>query len=347
MVIAQRFPYDFDGIICMFPSMNETAAALGIQWHAQHNRYPNGTSILKLGDLTTIQNAALAACDASDGLIDGIIDPSFGCKFDPSTMLCGMTNATECFNEAQVAAANAFYQPRHDSHGKDLSIGTIHAGNELEWTVYTSSNANGSGDASGVSFGGSSVANLIFEHDLPLPFNPDTFDWDTLPTVGYMEQFYTGSNADLTQFRARGGKMIFYQGWQDYFCPPNLVIEWYQKVRALMGSQAKVDDFLRLFLIPGVTHGVETGTGAGRTVNFYDYIEDWIVNGHAPEFLVGGKYNNTGYPMDNSEVLLFERRHYAYPYASVLLEGRNQSLAESWGKVLVDETVFWPRDDDM
>lgn len=169
-----------------------------------------------------------------------------------------------------------------------------------------------------------------------------------MPTVGYMEQFYTGSKADLIEFRARGAKLIFYQGWQDYFCPPELVLEWYQEVRLLMGSQAAADSFLRLFLIPGVTHGVKTGSGAGRIVGFYDCIQAWVENGTAPEYLVGGKYNNTGYVDDDSEVLLFERRHYSYPYASQLIEEMDETKAESWRKVgPVDEVVYWPRDDDL
>jgi hypothetical protein len=59
-------------------------------------------------------------------------------------------------------------------------------------------------------------------------------------------------------------------------------------------------------MIPGITHGVETGSGAGGIVNFYDYIQGWVENGIALGFLVGGKYNNTGYPSSNSEELFFE-----------------------------------------
>lgn len=114
-----------------------------------------------------------------------------------------------------------------------------------------------------------------------------------------------------------------------------------------MGSQAATDSFLRLFLIPGVTHGVETGSGAGRIVHFYDYIQAWVENGTAPDYLIGGKYNNTNYPSSNSEELLFERKHFAYPYASQLIEGMDQDVADSWEKVDAEEVIFWPRSDDL
>jgi len=93
---------------------------------------------------------------------------------------------------------------------------------------------------------------------------------------------------------------------------------------------------------------VETGSGAGRIVGFYDYIQTWVENGTAPDFLIAGKYNNkTDYPLSNSEDLLFQRKHFPYPYASQLNEGSDEAEADSWGKVLPEETIYWPRDDDL
>jgi hypothetical protein len=99
-----------------------------------------------------------------------------------------------------------------------------------------------------------------------------------------------------------------------------------------MGSEAATDSYLRLFKIPGITYGVETGSGAGRIVNFYDYIQDWAEKSIAPDFLVGGKYNNTGYSSSNSEELLYERKHWRYPYA---LTGMGESRAKIWGSIEV------------
>jgi len=76
-------------------------------------------------------------------------------------------------------------------------------------------------------------------------------------------------------------------------------------------------------------------------------VELLVENETAPEYLIGGKYNNTDYPESNSEELLFERKHFPYPYTSQLIEGMDADIAEIWEKVTIEEPIFWPRSDDL
>lgn len=228
LVAAQRFPADFDGIISGSPALNLSSSILFMAWVAKLNRYPNGTSILKAADFQILEEASRNACDGNDGVLDRIVDPSYKCTFDPATILCGLTNTTAkaCLNEDQVNVANGFYHGPQDSKGNSLGLGRINPGAESALSLYATDDTSYS---AGYLFGQSGMASAIFEEDLPLSFSLEDFDWDNIPPVSYMESFYSGTNADMSVFKRRGGKMIILDGWQDHQLVPQLTLEWYQR----------------------------------------------------------------------------------------------------------------------
>ena len=77
---AQRFPDDYDGIVAGAPANNRIRQTFGFMssWTATHNA--DGTPILTGAKLALVTKAAVAACDASDALKDGLIEDPRKCR---------------------------------------------------------------------------------------------------------------------------------------------------------------------------------------------------------------------------------------------------------------------------
>jgi feruloyl esterase len=88
-------------------------------------------------------------------------------------------------------------------------------------------------------------------------------------------------------FKALGGKLIMYHGWADQNIAPRNSINYYNSVIADQGSEAKTQEFLRFFMLPGVGH---CSGGAGPdTVNWLAALEQWVEKGTAPAQIPASK----------------------------------------------------------
>src|SRR5207244_11207215 len=85
---AQRFPEDYDGIVAGDPGHNRVRLIFGFLWSWMATHPDGGRSILTPGNLSLVAKAAVAACDADDGLTDGLIGDPRSCRFDPTTLIC-------------------------------------------------------------------------------------------------------------------------------------------------------------------------------------------------------------------------------------------------------------------
>src|SRR5215470_7940127 len=103
---AQKFPDDYDGIIAGAPA-NRTAISL---WIA-HAVLKDPASYIPPAKYPIVHQAAVAACDAADGLKDGLIGDPATCRFDPAILLCKGADGPSCLTEGQVAAAKKIYSP--------------------------------------------------------------------------------------------------------------------------------------------------------------------------------------------------------------------------------------------
>jgi feruloyl esterase len=121
MVEAQRFPWNFDGILAMEPS-SVTASGVMIMWNAVVMHDENGNPLFTPADLDVLHEGAIAACDADDGLEDGIIggDPRT-CTFDPAELTCERGQRSGCLSPVQVEAARKVYEGPVTSEGEKLS----------------------------------------------------------------------------------------------------------------------------------------------------------------------------------------------------------------------------------
>src|SRR6202012_1019808 len=113
---AQKFPEDYDGIIAGAPA-NRTALAL---WVASAEHKEPG-SYIPPEKYPAIHHAAIAACDANDGVTDGLIQDPAKCKFDPKIIECKGADSPSCLTAPQVEAARKIYAgPKNPRTGKQV-----------------------------------------------------------------------------------------------------------------------------------------------------------------------------------------------------------------------------------
>ena len=281
LVEAQRFPWDFDGIVAGAPAINLSATLLNILWASLAVEDKDGKPLFSQPDIQLLHNAALAKCDRDDGLKDGVISDPQACQFDPASLLCSTGGSSQCLSPEKVDAAKKIYSGPTTSTGKQ---------------IYP--NANGAMPGAELAFlsyeGGSPFSRDFFRF---LAFMPDPgpgwerrdFDFDRdYKRLGMVEALYGGTDPDLRRFKAAGGKLILYHGWADAGgggIASLKTVDYYETVEKTMGGRAATREFLRFFTMPGMGH---CGGGAGANdFDYLGYLEDWVENDHAPDKMVG------------------------------------------------------------
>jgi hypothetical protein len=312
---AQRFPQDFDGILVGSPANFWTDLMVRFQWD-QHALLVDPASYIPASKLPAIQAAAIAACDASDGVIDGIVDDPRKCKWDPSALLCPGADNDSCLTAPQITALNKIYAgPRNPRTGQRISTGYEPTGeNSGNWQSYIIGTAPGT--ALQLLFSAAFYSGFVFE-DPNWDYRTFDFDEDVAFAREKLALILDATNPDLSVFKRRGGKMIQYHGWIDASPHPRGSIEYYEAVvhkqtpRAHDGKGERrvglrrTQDFYRLFLAPGMEHcfGGHGPNVFGQILAAppptqdapYDALtalEQWVEQGIPPEKIIATKYVN-------------------------------------------------------
>ncbi|HWF08571.1 MAG TPA: tannase/feruloyl esterase family alpha/beta hydrolase [Bryobacteraceae bacterium] len=274
LIEATRFPDDFDAIAAGAPAnphVHLHAAGVERSLELMKNNAP-----LTQAKVETLHNAVMNACDALDGVKDGIIGNPMKCHYDPAALLCKGEDGPNCLTPGQLKTVQIVFGDVKTKKG------------EVVWTGYPA----------GTELDVASLRNV--------PTGPGGV-WDVIRIVGHQEKDYDWHNFDLdtelaladkaamdvltydlSAFKAHGGKMLLYHGLADSTIPPGHTILYYNEVLATMGkpgkSGQKQDDWLRLYLEPGMAH---CGNGPGP--NQFDKmgaIERWREAGEAPQAIL-------------------------------------------------------------
>lgn len=318
-VSAQRFPYDFDGIIAGAPVNDETGAGMQLLWNVVVNRDKDGKQILSAEKAKLVNEAVIAKCDMQDNLQDGIIGDPRTCGFDPAELQCKGRDGANCLTAAQVDVVRKIHEGPRNSSGKLLYTGGALKGSELNW-IDNYISRDGS-ESTYWKFMGDLFRYIGFMPDPGPEWSPKDFNFDRdYKRLGMMETMYSGMNPDLRKFKANGGKMISYQGWADQSVVPLNVVDYYELAERTMGGRAATQEFYRLFMLPGVNH-CRGGVGADA-IDYITALEAWVEKGQAPDSLTAhhvtpeasAKYAPTNYyhPLPADEIE-FSRPVYPYP----------------------------------
>jgi Tannase and feruloyl esterase len=283
MVEAQRFPWDFDGIIAGAPASDQSGSILVRLWAALAMRASDGAPILSPAALQLVHNAVVAACDMNDGVRDGLIGDPRTCNFDLEGLVCKGNSNTRCLSRQQADALKKIYGGPMTSKGEEIyADGALMPGSELAFGEYYQSGQFSSFDVDFLRY-------MAFIPDPGPNWQPSDLNFDRdYKRFAMMESLYAANNPDLRAFKANGGKLIVYHGWADAGAggiPPLKTVDYYQSVEKTMGGPEATRDFFRLFMIPGMGH---CGGGEGADhIDYVSYLENWVEHGQAPEVMVG------------------------------------------------------------
>jgi hypothetical protein len=300
---AQRYPADYDGIVAGAPAYPWARLLTSSVFDAQALADP--ASYISASKLPAIEAAALAACDGDDGVKDGVIENPANCRFDPGVLLCKGEESAACLTRPQIVALRKLYS------GPDAEIMPGYSpGGEAQpggWAAWITGSRPG--NSTQLAFGENFFKYMVYE-------NP-AWDYKTssvsrnLPAAAAKGgKTLDATNADLSQFRARGGKLILFHGWSDAAIPPQSTIDYYQSVMRKMGAKDSAG-FVRLFMAPGVGHcyggaGPDVFGQFGAPAADADHdidaaVERWVEQGIAPERIVATKFKNGANPASGIE----------------------------------------------
>jgi feruloyl esterase len=317
MMLAQRYPYDYDGILAGAPANQRTRLHTTMVWHHFATRKLPGvtTPLIPDSKLALVQKAAIRACGSRNGGVasDPFIGDPRGCNFDPGTLACTAGDGPDCLSQAQVKALRMYYWgPTNPQTGELLYPGAA-PGTELM------------------------PLGLSLQQTLEKPlvsslfywvFGPNwdwrTFDFnrDVARTDTELGPIVNATDAALSTFKQQGKKMIVYHGFADPLITPYGTLFHYWNVAARQGSLANARSFMRLYMAPGLAHcsggpGPNVFGGIFQPQNpnptpqndMLKALEQWVEKGVAPERILATKYEAD----DPMKPVVMRRPLCAYP----------------------------------
>lgn len=309
LMAAQRYPDDFDGITAGAPANRQNYLAVLSQGYREVvNHREDGSLILRAEDADVVSAAVLEQCDLLDGVADQVVHDPRACDFDTDVLLDTLT-------EEQVDVVRRWYDDPRNSAGESMYPGGIPLGSEAGWTL-----TNIVGDAPAWSFGGQFAEQVLrylaFPDDPGPTYDLREFDFDTdPPLLDEQARLVNADDPDMSAFRDAGGRMLLWHGSADPLITPLATIEYYEEGLVAMGPLEEVQDWYRLFMLPGVYH-CSGGPGADG-VDLYAAIIDWVEADQAPDVLV-------------AEGDGFTRPLYPYPTLAVYSGEGDETSFESW-----------------
>jgi feruloyl esterase len=280
---AQRYPEDYDGILSAAPAINWSRFIPAELW-PQLVMLRDG-DFLPQCKFEAFQAAAVQACDqVGDRVGDGVIGDPLRRDFDPRTQIgkvtpCGTITAQDATIVRKILAG-----PR-TSTGEFLWYG-LTPGASFAGLARTATTGD---TTTGVPFP------IPVTHIGTWLLQDPSWNWMTVTYEQYEQLFvqsveqYTSvigtDNPDLRAFKRAGGKIVIWHGLSDQLIFPQGTVNYYERVKALMGGSQRTEDFARLFMAPGVAHcGGGTGPSPDDPLNA---VVDWVEHGRAPRVLNG------------------------------------------------------------
>jgi len=295
LMLAQRFPEGYDGILSAAPAINWDRFIPAELWPQVVMQQELGAPIAQC-KLGVASQAALQACDPLDGVTDGVIDEPRRCDFDPRSLV-GTTTPCGEFTADDARVVQMIWDGPRGSDGSFLWYG-LAKGAPLNFLAGT----------------------------FPFPIATDhfrywieqnaAFDWKTLDYASFEESFrdsqelFNGvigtDDPDLSAFRDAGGKVLIWHGWNDQLIFPQGAIDYYERVIDEFNSTEQVQRFARLFMAPGVFH-CAGGTGP-QVFDSFGALVKWVENGEAPDRIIASRVENN--------VVVRTRPLCTYPYVA-------------------------------
>jgi Tannase and feruloyl esterase len=277
MIMSQRYPEYFDGIIAGDPAIRtgHSNLALGFMTAVYDQAAPKDDSgkpdpkkTFSPSDRKLIVSSLLEKCDAKDGLKDGMIFNRRACDFDPSALQCSGAKSDACLTKAQVDTLKTAFA------GPKSSIGeSIYPGFPFD---------------AGIADPGF-IPGLLNGPVIPVATGADFAHFNPDREAARVEDDATARLGDttwtnLTSFAGHGGKLIFYHGLSDPWFSPEETLRYYEKMAKETGN-GDVTSWSRIYFVPGMGH-CQGGSAALDRFDMLSAVVDWVEKGTAPDRVV-------------------------------------------------------------
>ena len=274
MILSQRYPNEYDGIVAGAPAMRTNYSNLAVRWitTSLNTAAPKDAAgksqtdkALSPGDRRLFIDALLKSCDALDGIADGMIFNTRACHFDPAVLACSGAKTDSCLTPAQVNAVKQGFAGPKTSRGRQVYPGFLYD--------------------TGIAGSGRGLPGLLVTGFAPEGNNPTgtEMDVDAEEAVAHDAREMAGDVdawTNLSSFTGHHGKLIFFHGNSDPWFSALETVRYYEQL-AKDNARTPVQDWSRLFLVPGMGH-CQGGEAALDRFNMLDAIVDWVEQGKAP-----------------------------------------------------------------
>lgn len=278
MLMAERYPTYFDGVVAGSPAMRTSYSGIGDRWVAAslnevapkgEKGQPITKNALSDSDRKTVIEGIINQCDALDGVKDRMIFNPKACHFDPKTLVCKGAKTDGCLSAGQAAALEKGFAGPKDSKGRQVYAGFL-------WDTGLASTQG----IPGLLLGGSSPVGPGFtDIGMDVDAAVDRVRNDPAEAISTTARW-----TNLNTFSGHGGKLIFYHGDSDPWFSALDTVDYYERMTKANGGEDKVRAFSRLYLVPGMGHCA----GGPETLDSFDALGAmvrWVEQGIAPDSL--------------------------------------------------------------
>lgn len=272
---AQKYPNDYDGIVAGAPA-NNTSRMTMMQLNVGQAIHKDEASYLPPAKFKAIHEAVLAACDANDGVKDGVLENPMRCKFDPQVLACKGAESDACLTAPQIAALRRIYAPTINPRTKEYIFPGLEPGGELGWSMMLGPEPFSYADE---------FWKYMVIKDPKWDYMTLNFETDLPKALAADHGIVDATDPNLAPFFSHG-KLIQYHGWGDPGIPPENSVNYYNQVKETLGA-AKVKESYRLFMVPGMAH-CRGGEGTD-TFDMLGALERWVEQGTAPERILASR----------------------------------------------------------
>ncbi|MFF3412882.1 tannase/feruloyl esterase family alpha/beta hydrolase [Streptomyces sp. NPDC002742] len=292
LVVAQRWPTAFDGVISAFPAWNNLSEGLDLGYLAQVLSRPG--AFPGPAKQTVLYDRVIDACDGLDGVEDHVISNPHGCHFDPHALRCpgGADTGPTCLSDPQiravVAMSSPFRWPYRIASGETSYPGFPFLSGADMRTPFLGFGTSAPADPMPVTSGyGLQYWEQWVKYFLTRDPHHNSLDVDPrypgkwLDRISYLSTIEDRNDADLRPFARAGGKLILLHGAADELVSSRSTSDYYGRVRALLGSRS-TRGFMRYYVVPGANHA-NFGTPAfAAGWDSLSALERWAEKGRPP-----------------------------------------------------------------
>lgn len=297
VMAIERHPEDFDGVLLGAPGGRSSATMIKFIAAAQEMMREPG-SWVSPAKLSMVEDKVTAACDATDGAIDGIVADHRQCHFDVAKLACKAGDGKDCLTQPEIKSIKAILRGPIGPDGKALTQG-MPITNMSTWSGFLGMtpppwSANADDVMKGKGSAGLVIASTLAQsyfgpnYDAVKQFDTrnakDIAAWRAAAIRLDYGQPYT---ANLLGLQQHGAKLLLWNGVSDPCCSDIELEQYYHDAgKFVAGGEAALPKFVRYYRVPGMAH-CGGGTGPGDAPDeMMTALMDWVEHGKPPADIV-------------------------------------------------------------